>query len=276
MLAKLIAWAPARREAAEKLAAGLFHARLHGLRTNRDLLVRILRHPEFLEGRADTAFLERHPPARLGAPLADAGAERLHALAAALAAQAARRAAAPVLASLPSGFRNVPSQLQRQDFEGSSGPVEVEYGFARDGGLRARLDGAELPGLRLHGCTPGAVDLEVEGVRRRFRVEVAGERVFVDGPLGASELRELPRFPETGEAEAAGSLAAPLPGVVADVRVAPGDRVEAGDVLLVLVAMKMEHAVRAPAAGKVAELRARVGDQVEAGHVLAVIEEESA
>jgi biotin carboxyl carrier protein len=168
----------------------------------------------------------------------------------------------------------VPSQLQQQGFEGSWGAVDVEYGFARDGSLRARLDGAEPPGLRLHGCAPDAVDLEVDGVRRRFRVEIAGDRIFVDGPLGASELRELPRFPEAGEEEAAGSLAAPLPGVVADVRVAPGDRVEAGEVLLVLVAMKMEHAVRAPAAGKVAELRARVGDQVEAGQVLAVIEEE--
>jgi acetyl/propionyl-CoA carboxylase alpha subunit len=273
MLAKLIAWAPSRGEAAEKLAAALFQARLHGVRTNRDLLVRILRHPEFLAGAADTGFLERHPPSRLGAPLADADAERLHALAAALAGQAARRAGARVLPGVPSGFRNVPSQLQQAAFGGSGGRIDVEYGFARDGGVQARVDGAELAGLRVHACTPDALDLETDGVRRRFRVEIADERVFVDGPLGASELRELPRFPEAAEEGAAGSLAAPLPGVVVDVRVAPGDCVEAGDVLLVLVAMKMEHAVRAPAAGKVAELFARVGDQVEAGRILAVIEE---
>ena len=61
MLAKVIAWAPSRDEAAAKLARALERARIHGVRTNRRLLCGILRHSEFLSGRTDTGFLERNP-----------------------------------------------------------------------------------------------------------------------------------------------------------------------------------------------------------------------
>jgi acetyl/propionyl-CoA carboxylase alpha subunit len=273
MLAKLIAWAPTRAEAAAKLARALAGARIHGPRTNRDLLVRILRHPEFLAGRTDTHFLERHRPAELGAPLCDEAGERIHALAATVALQAERRAAAPVLASLPSGWRNVASQPQLQELEGRAGRLAVAYRFGRDG-LVANVAGEAAEGARVHGCAPGEVDLEVAGVRRRIAVERAGERVFVDSALGFSELRALPRFAEPEVELAAGSLVAPMPGVVRQVCAAVGAQVAKGDVLLVLEAMKMETPIRAPHAGRVAELRASVGQQVEAGALLAVIEGE--
>jgi acetyl/propionyl-CoA carboxylase alpha subunit len=275
MLAKVIAWAETREEAAAKLARALAGARLHGPRTNRDLLVRILRHPEFLAGRTDTHFLERHRPAELGAPLCDEAGERFHALAAALALQAERRAAAPVLGPLPSGWRNVPSEDQVQELEGRAGRLLVAYRFGRDG-LRARVGGEAALGVRLHACSATEVDLEAGGVRRRVCVERAGERVFVDSALGASELRALPRFAEPELELATGSLVATMPGVVRQVLVAVGDRVAKGDVLLVLEAMKMETPVRAPEAGRVAELRASAGQQVEAGALLAVIDPEEA
>jgi biotin carboxyl carrier protein len=106
-------------------------------------------------------------------------------------------------------------------------------------------------------------------------VERVGSRHFVDSPLGASDLHELERFPESGEASAPGSLVSPMPGVVRRVLARVGDRVAAGAVLLVIEAMKMEQSVTAPCAGRVVELAAREGDQVEAGRVLAVIEEVS-
>jgi propionyl-CoA carboxylase alpha chain len=275
MLAKLVAWAPARAEAAAKLARALAAARIHGPRTNRDLLVRILRHPEYLEGRTDTHFLERHRPAELGAPLCDEAGERVHALAAALALQAERRAAAPVLGSLPSGWRNLPSQPQRQDLEGRAGRLEVAYRFTRDG-LAASVAGETAEDVRVHRCAPDEVDLEVAGVRRRIAVARVAERVFVDSALGASELRALARFAEPEAELAAGSLVAPMPGVVRQVCVAVGAQVAKGDLLLVLEAMKMETPIRAPHAGRVSELRASAGQQVEAGALLAVIEEEGA
>ena len=133
MLAKVIAHAPTRTEAARALAGALERARLHGVTTNRDLLVRILRHPEFLAGDIDTGFLERHDPAVLGAPLADLSTRRLHVVAAALAAQAERRAQAPVLSAVPSGWRNNPSVPQSCAYTGPDGRVDVSYQFDRTG-----------------------------------------------------------------------------------------------------------------------------------------------
>src|SRR6476661_1292058 len=127
MLAKVIAWAPARAEAAARLAAALAGATLHGLTTNRDLLVRSLRHPEFLAGRTDTGFFDRIGLDVLAAPLAGPEEVELAPLAAALAAAAARRRDAPVLGELPSGWRNVPSQFQRAAFEVGDETVEVGY-----------------------------------------------------------------------------------------------------------------------------------------------------
>jgi propionyl-CoA carboxylase alpha chain len=76
-----------------------------------------------------------------------------------------------------------------------------------------------------------------------------------------------------GPAEIAGGFIAPMPGVVLDVRVEPGDTVTAGQTLVVLEAMKMEHHMTAPADGVVAEVRVEVGKQVENGALLLVFKE---
>ncbi len=128
MLAKVIAWAPDRAQAAIVLAAALAQARIHGLVTNRDLLVRVLRHPEFLAGQTDTAFFDRHGLADLAAPLANQDTVQVSALAAALADAAARQATAKVLGGLPSGWRNVPSQLQRKQYGGHDVGYRIERG----------------------------------------------------------------------------------------------------------------------------------------------------
>jgi propionyl-CoA carboxylase alpha chain len=279
LLAKVIAHAPSRAEAAGLLAAALAGARLHGVATNRDLLVGVLRHPAFLAGDTDTAFLERHPPAEL-AGRRDPDAARLHAAAAALAAQAARRAAATVHPTIPSGWRNNPSQLQRVDVEGEGGVLAVGYRFDRGGGLEAlEVDGEPLAGARLWAARPAGpdtclVDLEVAGVRRRFEVHRVGDVHHVDGPLGHAALRELPRFPVgTAAATAGGSLASPLPGIVRRVDARPGDLVAAGALLVVVEAMKLEHRITAPGAGRVRELLVAEGQEVAAGTPVAVLEE---
>jgi propionyl-CoA carboxylase alpha chain len=273
LLAKLTAHAPTREAAARRLASTLERSRIHGPRTNRDLLVRILRHAEFLEGRTDTHFLERHDPAQLGRPLADAEAEKVHAVVATLAAQAQRRATAPVLSSLPSGWRNNRSALQQASFEGPSGRLEI--GYRLDGTAATVRVGSDEPRtLRVGCCAPERVDLEWEGVQRSYEVQRVGDQHFVDSWLGATALRELERFPLAEVATDPGSLTAPMPGVVRVVRVQEGEVVRRGDVLLVLEAMKMEHEVVAGVAGRVTQLLAREGDQVDADQVLVVIEED--
>ncbi|GHE08745.1 ATP-binding protein [Klenkia taihuensis] len=264
MLAKVVAWAPTRDEAAARLAAALAGARLHGPTTNRDLLVRTLRHPAFLAGDTDTAFFDRHGLDTLAAPLAGPDDVRLAAVAAALALAAGRRRSA-VLGDLPSGWRNVPSQLQRAAFAHGEETVEVGYRLTRDG-----LAG--VPGTALVSATPKAVVLAVDGVERRLRVAAYDDDVRVDGDGWSVALRLLPRFPDPSAAVAAGSLVAPMPGSVVAVHVAPGERVGAGQRLLVLEAMKMQHPVTAPADGVVTSVDVAVGDQVEAGAVLTVLE----
>ncbi len=91
------------------------------------------------------------------------------------------------------------------------------------------------------------------------------------GPEGSLSLAEVPRFPEPTARVTPGSLAAALPGTVVRVRVAVGDEVVAGQPVVVLEAMKMEHPVAAPANGKVSAVAVEVGAQVETGSLLAVV-----
>jgi len=266
MLAKVIAWAPTRAEAARRLATALAGARIHGVTTNRDLLVRVLRHPAFLAGDTDTAFLDRHGIDVLAAPLADDGAVRLSALAAALADAERNRARARVQGRLPVGWRNVFSQPQRKSYEVDGITVDVDYRLTRDGLRATGHDGVDLVGSTVDGVT-----LDVGGVRRRFDVAAYPGLVCVDSALGPVTLLPVARFPEPGSHVAAGSLLAPMPGTVAAVHVAVGDPVRAGQVVLVLEAMKMQHSVAAPADGVVSSLAVAAGAQVEAGSVLAVV-----
>jgi propionyl-CoA carboxylase alpha chain len=271
MLAKVIAWAPTRAEAASRLAGALVGTQIHGVTTNRDLLVRVLRHPEFLAGRTDTAFLPRHDPMVLGAPLADADVVRRHAIAAALSGQAARRATAGVQPTLPSGWRNVATGPQRVAFVSGDQRVEVGYRFSRDG-LSVSVDGAS--DVVLWSAAPDhVVDITVDGLRSRVSVHQVGPVWYVDSNEGSSTLIEEERFPLPQHADAVGSLLAPMPGAVTRVLVATGADVNAGDTLLVLEAMKMEHPVRAPHAGRVSEVRVTAGQQVDTGAVLVVLEE---
>jgi propionyl-CoA carboxylase alpha chain len=276
MLAKVIAWAPTRGEAVRALAGALARAELHGVATNRDLLVRVLRSPAFAAGEIDTGFLDRHP--EVFAPLLPADQLPVTALAAALAGAARRRADAPVLAGLPSGWRNVPAVGQVTRFSGPDGEIEVRYRLDRTGRLaewsvhRDTDDSAtEASTVELVEATGDRVVLDVDGVRRALRVHRVGSQVFVDGPDGAASLTELPRLPLPTAELAAGSLLAPLPGAVTRVHVQVGQRVSAGDPLLTLEAMKLEHPVLAPTDGVVAELPVPAGGQVQTGVVLAVI-----
>ncbi|KDN80848.1 hypothetical protein KCH_73380 [Kitasatospora cheerisanensis KCTC 2395] len=259
MLAKLVAWAPTRRAAARRLADALARTRLHGPATNRELLVRALRHPAFLDGAVHTAFLTEHADQLLGQ---DGKSAPLAALAAALADAADRRTGA-----VPSGWRNLPSQPQHKRYRTADGAeLDVRYRLTRDG-LRAE----DHPDVELLGSTPESVDLAVGPLRRRYRIARYGDQVHVDGPTEHHTLTVLDRFPDPAAQLAPGTLLAPMPGTVVRIAAEPGRHVTAGQPLLWLEAMKMEHQVTAPADGVLTELPATVGQQVETGTVLAVV-----
>ncbi|HUC23908.1 MAG TPA: biotin carboxylase N-terminal domain-containing protein [Streptosporangiaceae bacterium] len=272
MLAKLICWAPDRGRAAAVLAGALARARVHGMTTNRDLLVRILRHPAFLAGQTDTAFLDRHGLASLAAPLADEQGTALSALAAALADAASRQARSRVLGGLPSGWRNVPSAFQRKEYvlAGNQGRLASQY-EARYRIERGTLIVDGRDDVRLISMAPEQVELDIAGVLHRFEISRYPRLTCVDSVLGPAQLHPVSRFADPAAQAIAGSLLAPMPGVVGRVGVAAGDQVAAGQPLLWLEAMKMEHVISAPVAGLVAELPVSAGQQVEVGTVLAVV-----
>jgi propionyl-CoA carboxylase alpha chain len=269
MLAKVISFAPSRDAAARGLAAALANARIHGVATNRALLVRVLRHPGFLAGDTDTAFFDRHGLDTLAEPLADKESVAMSATAAALADAAANRAKATVLSRIPAGWRNVTSQAQVKRYRCGGEDYEVHYRNTRAGTV---IDGRT--DLRVIEATPDSVVLQLGCVRRTFAVARYPGLVCVDSPRGPVEFRPVERFPDPADQVAPGSLLAPMPGTVVRVAVAPGDPVVKGQPLLWLEAMKMEHRINAPADGVVAELPVAAGDQVEVGRVLAVVAKE--
>ncbi|MGH9115199.1 MAG: biotin carboxylase N-terminal domain-containing protein [Acidimicrobiales bacterium] len=267
MLAKVVAHAPTRSEAALRLALALERSRIRGVTTNRDFLVAVLRHPQFLAGDTATDFIERSGVA-LSLPPAP-GEVRVAAIAAALHAQAGCRAAAPVLRSIPGGWRNSVMPAESRAFDHAGETVEVRYRARRDGAFD--VDGEVV---RLHGVEGGWVDFEVAG-RRRHRLHVMreGTTVWAHGPDGDVRLESRPLFSEAGsEVAVPGGLRAPMPGKVISVDVRPGEQVAEGQLLLIVEAMKMEHRVEAPHAGVVTEVRAHAGDQVAGGDLLVVLE----
>jgi len=272
MLAKVIAHGATRDEARRTLARALADTRLHGVVTNRGLLVGILREAEFAAGRIDTGYLSRHDPTELARSWRSPEVVQVHAAAAALAAQAVRRADAPALATLPSGWRNVPSQAQHVMFDVEGEEVEVRYRLGRDD-IRVAVAGAALAHVRLLAASAEQVDIEVDGVRRCCTVRRHGDVSYVDSVLGGLTLIEQKRFPEPGDRNEPGSLLAPMPGTVVRVPVEQGQQVEEGATVLVLEAMKMEHTVKAPVSGVVSQISVRAGQTVDLGAVLAVVDE---
>jgi len=272
MLAKVISYAPTRRQSALVLADALARARLHGIRTNRDLLVNVLRHPAFLDGATDTAFFDTHGLTELSAPLSDDATVRLAAIAAALADAARNRATATVFEAIPSGWRNLPSGYQVKTYrdDGGSGAANehrIEYRFSRTGLV---LPGDES--VRLVSATADEVVLAHDEVDHNFSVARYGQDIYVDSARGPVHLVALPRFPAPGSAVEQGSLVAPMPGNVIRLAAAVGDTVTTGQPLIWLEAMKMEHTITAPNDGVLAELNVNTGQQVEVGAVLARVE----
>ncbi len=266
MLAKVIAHAPSRAEAAARLALALERLHLAGVTTNRDFLVSTLRHPGFLAGDTTTDFIERLSPGPV-LELSDGEAERVATLAA-LWLQGRNRAEAKVLAGVASGWRNARLPAQQTTFSVAGRTVDVRYASRRDGSFAIGDATA-----RVHGWTPSSIDAEVDGRRSSARVTLTGSRIFVQAVRGTVALDIVPRFVVPGASAPVGGFVAAMPGVVLDVRCQPGDTVAAGQTLIVLEAMKMEHHMNAPADGRVAEVRVVSGQQVENGAVLLVFEE---
>jgi propionyl-CoA carboxylase alpha chain len=262
LLAKIIAHAPTRELAAATLALGLERLHLGGVTTNRDFLVNVLRNEHFLSAETTTDFIERFDPLRT-LDLDDDELTRA-ACAGALWLQGRHRADAPVLAELPSGWRNARLPRQHVELLYGESSLEVNYVRRRDG----TFDLGELGHAVVHEWSPDYIDVEVNARRRWVRVTHATGHLYVQSLHGTVDFEVVQHFEVRRQELTAGGLSAPMPGRVLDVRVSPGQIVHAGETLIVMEAMKMEHVIAASTDGTVDEVLVAKDDQVESGAAL--------
>ena len=266
LLAKVIAHAPTRFEAASTLALALERLHLGGVTTNRDFLAATLRHPGFLAGDTTTDFIERYQPAR--SLVMNAQELSWAATAGALWLQGYHRSVAPVLPNIPSGWRNARLPRQRVSLRWNDETVQVTYQARRDGSFSVGSDGHAL----VHRWSDRDIDIEVDARRSTARVTRAGELLLVQTPRGTARFEIEPLFVVPGVETVVGGLNAPMPGAIIEVRVTLGQHVEAGETLVVMEAMKMEHVITAPSAGTVSAVLVVEAQQVDSGAALLTID----
>ncbi|MGB5683127.1 MAG: acetyl-CoA carboxylase biotin carboxylase subunit [Polyangiales bacterium] len=272
MLAKIITSGETRDIALQRMRRALRSLSVQGLQTNREFLLRVLDHPAFVAAEIDTHFIERH----LGDGLTDESAEvdaTRAAVVAALAEQQQRDLERELVPNVPSGWRNNYHSPQWVEYTVGERDLRVEYRHLGDDHFSVWLDGEERD-LRVVSWEEPYLVFEDGRHRQRARVIFDGARVFVHSPSFDAALQRKPRFPDKSLAIPAGGCIAPMPGKVIELRVAEGDTVQAGQVLLIMEAMKMEHTVTAPHDGSVTTVSVAAGDQVDADALLAVVEQQ--
>ena len=281
LLAKVIAWAPAREQAALRLAQALDHTYLAGIHTNERWLGRILRSRVFLDVRHSVAMLDRGTGEFSDPPPVTPAALILGALAAihVPGTGGAGTALAPGSPwDLADGFQpNLPARIELTLSEGGRAHgvrLTLERGEAREAKLLAPDETSSRDGgtrLRLAevSVTDGSVAAALDEERYHARWCRRGPHLHVwIRDTHHDWLIEDPRTQEFSASAATGGLTTPLPGVVSAVPVREGQAVAAGEVLMVIEAMKMEHSITAPHDGIVGAIHFAAGDRVPEGREL--------
>ncbi len=267
MIAKVIAWGPDRATAIDRLVGALDGTVVEGLKSNRAFLARLANHPAFRAGDVDTGFIGRHADS-LGpdAALPDS-AVLLAALADVLDADQPAEAGSPFARN---GFRlNLPEQRSIRFWNGAA----VHGLTLRHVGGRWRVAGLDGIGeIGARRMADGSIEADLSGTLLRGFVMAGSESVEVR--IGGQSWRLGRRAPRKDAVAGAsdGRIIAPMPGRVLAVDVVAGQAVAAGDRLLVLEAMKMEHRLIARTAGVVGAVHIAEGDQVADGMLLVEIE----
>ena len=266
LLAKVIAHGSTRLDAARKLASELENTHFGGFVTNVEFLANVLRHKEFIQGNTTTGFIDEFSPSR--SLVLEDDQQRFVAITAALWLQGLNRSQAVVLENMPSGWNNARLPDQRIVFEMDDRLLEIHYKRNRDGSFTVD----NLQQAIVHHWCESEVDIEIDGVRTLSSVTMEGDQLLVQCLGGNKLLNIQPRFVSSQEQEQQGSLVSPMPGKVVELHVKKGDRVKAGDNLLMIEAMKMNHNVKANEDGIIAELFVQENDQLDYGAVLMIIE----
>ena len=265
MLAKVIAYGASRSDAAAKLARALESAHIGGLKTNRDFLIATLKTKEFLEGDTTTDFIERVKPPRV-LELKEDEINHVTAIAA-LWIQGINRVNDGVLGHLPSGWTNGRIPKQNIKFNYKEEEINVTYKANKDGSFNIHNSSNAF----VYEYFEDGIDIEFNGRRNFSKITTSNNKILVHMPYGDILLDIVPRFVVPGMEVQAGGLVAPMPGRVIDLKVKKGSKVKAGDTLVILEAMKMEHSIKATENGVISDLFISSNDQVENGALLMVL-----
>ena len=265
MLTKVIAWAPNRIDAINKLARGLEKAHFGGVKTNRDFLISCLRNESFINGNTTTDFIEREKP---NSELVLSEIQIFNASTAiALWIAMGNRASDEVTDFMPSNWTNGRMPYQRIKLMILKNEIEIKYQLKRSG-----LFEVMGTNCKIHAVDESGIDVEVGSHRFFAQVTRANDQILINMPFGDLDAVIVPRFIEPGNEVPEGGLVAPMPGKVIEVRVKKGDKVKAGDTLIIIEAMKMEHSIKATENGKVTKLMVSLNQQVDNGATLLVLD----
>ena len=283
MLAKLIVHGANREEALARLDRALAQTQIVGLHSNVQFLRHVLQSPSFAQARLDTALISREQTCWLHQEALGLALTAAAHIANTLVIQRALQNADPF--SQRDGWRAFGVATRRFDLAFHGAPVQAELRYGRDNVLHLSVrtvesdkdvaDDAKMPEINTQGLlhfTATAQGLVIEFAGQCCTVvchaipHESGSETHVFTAQGASKIMAVDVFSHAGDAPIQGGrLSAPMPGKVVSFAVQAGDRVQAGQVLAIMEAMKMEHTIAAPKDGVVAELLYAPGDQVAEG-----------
>ncbi|MGH8145948.1 MAG: acetyl/propionyl/methylcrotonyl-CoA carboxylase subunit alpha [Rhodanobacteraceae bacterium] len=272
MIAKLIVWDVDRPSALQRMREALAASEIIGPKSNVAFLERLVRHPAVVEGRIDTGYLDRHLDEFIAGD-AQPTSDAVFAAAIAILLQADGRAKNDDVDphspwNIADAWRIGHAGKRIVAFSVNDTRYEVAaHGHAGDYQLRFGDAVCEVTGARWNGKTLSA---RFDGESRRIDIRADPARVLLHDDAGARwRFEQAPAFAwETSDSTAGNQIVAPMPGRIVLVKAKAGDKVEAGQELLVMEAMKMELSLKAPRAGTIESLSAAKDDFVEADTVL--------
>src|SRR6266403_193990 len=272
MLAKVIAWAPTRAAAIERLNRGLEETDVRGIVTNIPFLSALLTHPDVRANAIDTGFIERELKKLAPPPVAPGDLELCAAVAAILddetkAAHAEAHSPWRTAGWMPVGRRQ--RLFAFRDRPGAEQKITLKYG---NGPATLSIDARDFA----FACSPGVdggFDLTLDGMKSRILAVIEGHELYLRTRNGRFDLHWVDPFGGDDEEQVGeDKIVAPLPGTVVALLAEEGAKLEKGAAILTLEVMKMEQTLRAPFAGVLKLIKCKVGDIVQEGVELAEVE----
>ncbi len=262
LLAKVIAHGSTRDEAIRKLSYALKGLSIQGVQTNRDFLLRLLEHDNFLAGKVHTGFIAENQDALIKQE--NPALDRIAAMAAALYWQKQWQTSDELLTNIPPGYRNNPYRNPSLKLQIGQREIVVSWHHRANDIYEVSALG-ETNQVNIISFAQPSLRLSFDGRQLHFRVTEVGDHLYLHSSSGLRTITRLPRHPEIQSATEQGAMTSTMPGQVAKIFVTVGQQVKAGDPLLILEAMKMEQTMRAAIDGLIETIHVKAGAVVGPG-----------